>query len=174
MFKLLVVLFIIKMYARNNIFRHFFSFCLCNMRHCLSNQDKYFFCFVLYFHLCIHHFWSDSGTNSPRLLGLRYLFSKLLFIYRSSCSQMFFKVSEALVKVSPWNKVAGLKTCEICKFCKFTLFHRKPPVTASVFRPQFSHFKPVFHFYTPWKCQKTPNFVMLSLDIEITHWLKIG
>ena len=29
-----------------------------------------------------------------------------------------------------------------------------------------THFKPMFHFYTPWKCQKTKGFLMYSEGIE--------
>ena len=35
-----------------------------------------------------------------------------------------------------------------------------------------TQFSPVFHFYTPWKRQKTKNF--LTRDIEIKHWDKMG
>ena len=32
------------------------------------------------------------------------------------------------------------------------------------------NFKPMFHFYTPWKRQKTSGFLMFSLGIEKEHW----
>ena len=32
----------------------------------------------------------------------------------------------------------------------------------------------VFHFYTPWKRQKTFGFLTFSGDIKIENWVKIG
>ena len=32
----------------------------------------------------------------------------------------------------------------------------------------------MFHFYTPWKCQATYDFLMFSGDIEIEHWHEIA
>ena len=37
-----------------------------------------------------------------------------------------------------------------------------------------THFSPMLHFYTPWKRQKTFDFLMFSGGIEIGHWDKIG
>ena len=37
-----------------------------------------------------------------------------------------------------------------------------------------THFQPMFHFYTPWKHQKTSDFLMFSEGIVKEHWLKIG
>ena len=36
-----------------------------------------------------------------------------------------------------------------------------------------THFKSMFHFYTPWK-QKTRGFLMISGGIKVEHWLKMG
>ena len=38
----------------------------------------------------------------------------------------------------------------------------------------FNYFQPMFHFYTPWKYQKTAGFLMFSGGIEVEHWLKMG
>ena len=38
----------------------------------------------------------------------------------------------------------------------------------------FINFQPMFHFYNPWKHQKTNGFLMFSGSIEVEHWLKIG
>ena len=35
-----------------------------------------------------------------------------------------------------------------------------------------THFQPLFHFYTPWKHQKTGRFLMFSGGIEVEHCLK--
>ena len=32
----------------------------------------------------------------------------------------------------------------------------------------------MFHFYTPWKLQKTFGFLIFSRGIEVEHWLKMG
>ena len=32
----------------------------------------------------------------------------------------------------------------------------------------------MFHFYIPWKHQKTEGFLMFSEGIEVEHWWKIG
>ena len=37
-----------------------------------------------------------------------------------------------------------------------------------------THFQQMFHFYTSWKHQKTGGFLMLSGNIEVEHWLKMG
>ena len=37
-----------------------------------------------------------------------------------------------------------------------------------------THFKPMLHFYTPWKRQKTRGFLTLSGGMEIEHWLIMG
>ena len=37
-----------------------------------------------------------------------------------------------------------------------------------------NYFKPMFHFYTPWKHQKAKDFLMFSGGIEMEHWLKMG
>ena len=36
------------------------------------------------------------------------------------------------------------------------------------------HFQPMFHFYSPWKYQKTFGFLIFSGCIEVEQWLKIG
>ena len=33
---------------------------------------------------------------------------------------------------------------------------------------------PVFHFYTPWKRQKTSGFLTFSGGIEMEHWRQNG
>ena len=38
-------------------------------------------------------------------------------------------------------------------------------------RDFFTHFSPMFHFYTPWKAF---GFLMFSKGIEIEHWIKMG
>ena len=38
----------------------------------------------------------------------------------------------------------------------------------------FTHFSPMFYFYTPWKRQKTFGFQMFSGGIEMGHWAKLG
>ena len=37
-----------------------------------------------------------------------------------------------------------------------------------------THFSTIFHFYTPWKRQKTKGFLTLSGGIEMEHWTKMG
>ena len=36
------------------------------------------------------------------------------------------------------------------------------------------HFRPVSHFYTPWKRQKSFGFWMFSGGIEMWHWTEMG
>ena len=47
-------------------------------------------------------------------------------------------------------------------------------LVSSVVSSVLIHFQPMFHFYTPWKHQKTGGFLMFSGGIEVQHWLKIG
>ena len=37
-----------------------------------------------------------------------------------------------------------------------------------------THPSPVFHFYTPWKCEKTFSFPTFSGDTDIDHWAKMA
>ena len=37
-----------------------------------------------------------------------------------------------------------------------------------------THFRPMFPFYTPCKCQKTSAFLTFSEGIEREHWLEMG
>ena len=37
-----------------------------------------------------------------------------------------------------------------------------------------THFKPMLHFYNPWKLQKITCFLTFSADIEMEHWLEVG
>ena len=37
-----------------------------------------------------------------------------------------------------------------------------------------SNLTPMFHFYTPWKRQKTSRFLSSSGGIEMKHWCKMG
>ena len=62
-------------------------------------------------------------------------------------------VTETLI-LSPW-----VEMCDI-------------QVSISYFGQILTHFRPMFHFYTPWKHQKTGGFLMFSGDIEMEHWLK--
>ena len=32
-----------------------------------------------------------------------------------------------------------------------------------------NNFKPIFHFYTPWKRQKTRSFLTILVGIEVEH-----
>ena len=36
------------------------------------------------------------------------------------------------------------------------------------------NFEPTFHFYSPWKRQKTRSFLTFSGGIEMEHWLDMG
>ena len=38
---------------------------------------------------------------------------------------------------------------------------------------KLTHFSPMFHFYTPWKRQKTFSFSVVSGGIKIEHWTKM-
>ena len=37
-----------------------------------------------------------------------------------------------------------------------------------------TYFRPMFHFYTPWKRYKTKGFLTFSGGTEIDHWTKMG
>ena len=39
---------------------------------------------------------------------------------------------------------------------------------------RLTHFSPVSHFYTPWKCQKTFGFLTFSGGLKMWHWTKMG
>ena len=41
-------------------------------------------------------------------------------------------------------------------------------------KENLTHFQTMFHFYTPWKHQKTSGFLTFSGSIEVEHWLKMG
>ena len=37
-----------------------------------------------------------------------------------------------------------------------------------------THIQPMLHFHTPWKHQKTSNFLMFSGGTETEQWFKMG
>ena len=39
---------------------------------------------------------------------------------------------------------------------------------------KLSHFKSLFYFLTPWKRQKTSDFLTYSEGTEMEHWLEMG
>ena len=43
-------------------------------------------------------------------------------------------------------------------------------IQLSYIENQLTHFRPVSHFYTPWKRQKIFGFVTFSGGIEKWHW----
>ena len=45
---------------------------------------------------------------------------------------------------------------------------------SGTFRTMLTHFSPISHFYTPWKCQKTYGFLTFSRGIKMWHWTKVG
>ena len=48
-------------------------------------------------------------------------------------------------------------------------------VSASdLFTSSLTHFSPMFHFYTPWKCKETKGFLAVSGGIEMEHQGKMG
>ena len=57
------------------------------------------------------------------------------------------------------------KTEFLLKFC----FKNK----RSIYVNLLTHFKPMFHVYTPWNHQKTRGFLKSSGCIEIEQWLKM-
>ena len=42
-----------------------------------------------------------------------------------------------------------------------------------VFNIKLTYFWPIFPFYTPWKHQKTVDFLMVSGGIKWEHWLEM-
>ena len=38
----------------------------------------------------------------------------------------------------------------------------------------FTHFTPMFHFYTLWNHYRARSFLMFSLDTEMEHWREMG
>ena len=55
-------------------------------------------------------------------------------------------------------------------FFFFSFFFPKPFYRVSL----LTHFSRVSHFYTPWKRQKTKDFLTFSGGIEMWHWTKMG
>ena len=39
---------------------------------------------------------------------------------------------------------------------------------------KLTYFSPMFHFHTPWKCQKTFGSLMLAGSIKMEDWAKMG
>ena len=48
-----------------------------------------------------------------------------------------------------------------------------PPENIRKPENELIHFNPIFHFYTPWKRQKTKGFLTFSRGIEMEHWTKM-
>ena len=52
--------------------------------------------------------------------------------------------------------------------------YQVPLYVPDLFQNFVTYFKPMYHFYTPWKRQKTRGFMRFSDIIEMKHWFKIG
>ena len=59
--------------------------------------------------------------------------------------------------------------------CKFVLFDWEIILDLSCVKLNgFAYFKPMFHFYTPWKRHKTFGFLTFLRGIEMEHWIKLS
>ena len=67
-----------------------------------------------------------------------------------------------------WNKKLNASTITITRFSSIEI------ICKSLGMNWLSHFSPMLHFYTPWKCQKTFEFLTFSGGIEMEHWAKMG
>ena len=84
-----------------------------------------------------------------------------------------FKVSGACVLLSN-------KKLNVIEDSFLTKWENKPPYSAIKHREDYqsqmhisifslTHFQPMFHFYTPWKNQKTGGFLMFSGGMDVEH-----
>ena len=69
----------------------------------------------------------------------------------------------------------------ICYFSKMTMVKSQLNyfLLAWMFYQKMSNdltniFRPMFHFYTPWKRQETKGFLTFSGGVEMKHWPKMG
>ena len=74
-----------------------------------------------------------------------------------------------VLKLHIWPLYSVLRSSKWsnCISCNKTYSFRIFDITKS----RLTHSKPMLHFYTPWKHQKTSGFLMSSRVTEMEHWV---
>ena len=68
-----------------------------------------------------------------------------------------------------WNLIQTSSiTTQIFNYYNWIWFYEHPN------QKTLTYFSPAWHFYTPWKCQKTFGFLTFSRGIEMWNWTKMG
>ena len=81
------------------------------------------------------------------------------------CKTDFLEIKDGGTKNSP---LIGNFRNSVKMVCFQLMDHRQISLL------MLGHFFAVLHFYTPWKRQKTIEFLMFSEDIEMCYWTKMG
>ena len=71
------------------------------------------------------------------------------------------------------SKELLLEAGDSCPICQETM---EDPIELNQckVRLTLTHFRPMIHFYTPRKRQKTRGFLTFSRGLEIEHWSEMG
>ena len=117
-----------------------------------SNETKMVLFWIRYF---------TNICNFPENIDLTLLFNFLLSPREISNTVNSFLIS---------SKLKQRRKCKMLwwvrKFRAFSFKKRRPHL--------LTHISPMFHFYTPWKCQKTFDFLIFSGGAEVEHWAELG
>ena len=129
--------------------------------------------------------------NTPRLLGIRALSYKPYYCWNSNfvetSSYWILKNISSLVPTASRN--FKFFSCNLTMphskcykglldflSCQITLRESQDKCVKLIRRGfnQLTHFNPIFHFYTPWKRQKTKGFLTFLRGIKMEHWAKMN
>ena len=121
---------------------------------------------VTLLHGCFPRFLnSANGTNSRKA-------SHIVYIMPRSWNAL---IAHILVSKKFWKKTSRWcwsKRKIIMLFVQL-LTKGVSKYWASVLKWILTHFSPMFYFYTPWKRQKTFDFLTFSMVIDMKHWFKM-
>ena len=115
-----------------------------------------------------HKYLYYKGSTLGNVLSRKYWFENLalLFNFLLSPREISNTVNSFLIS----SKLKQRRKCKMLwwvrKFRTFSFKKRRPHL--------LTHISPMFHFYTPWKCQKTFDFLIFSGGAEVEHWAELG
>ena len=131
---------------------------------------------ILQCHYFLRHCKKTWRNFGPRLSLYRNFLSQFEdeYVKADSTGKYLFKV---------WRDNIRIICHMLCKICSkltklnvVTMLNVLKQRTASIHVDLMSlltHFSPIFHFYDPWKRQKTFSFLTFSGGVEVGYWAKI-
>ena len=102
------------------------------------------------------------GVQSQLEIALNTYLLTILEVEITSCRCWFFT----------WCVPQGVSRIIVC--CKIRYDLLNVAHLNFIHFPLLNNFKPMLHLFTPWKRQKTCNFLIVSGRKEMDYWQKIG